>query len=134
MQTNYYSARVPIWLDEISEPAVWASEFLAPEAREVLTVIGAFVLCFRKPVDEAGLSGIRELLESVARVVKEGCGYAWDGVCLAVAMPQSNTPFLEKSTDDWSDLCQDSGFEFVDFEQKGRNEYSGGFVLCLLPG
>jgi hypothetical protein len=123
---------VPIWLDEISEPAVWAGEFLAPEAREVLTVIGAFVVCFRKPVDEAALSGVRSLLESVARVVKEGCGYSWDGVCVAVAMPQSSTPYLDKSLDDWTDLCQDFGFEFVNFEAKGRNEYSGRFGLCLV--
>lgn len=131
LQTSYYHARVPIWLDEISEPGVWAGEFLAPEAREVLTVIGAFVVCFRKPVDEGALSEVRALLESVARVVKEGCGYAWDGVCVAVAMPQSSTPCLERSGDDWTDLCQDYGFEFVDFEGRGRNEYSGGFCLFV---
>lgn len=27
---------------------------------------------------------VKELLESVGEVVKEGCGYSWDGVCLAV--------------------------------------------------
>jgi hypothetical protein len=40
-------------------------------------------------------------------------------------MPQSKTPYLEKSFDEWEELCQDLGFEFVDFESKGRNEYSG---------
>lgn len=104
---------------------MWSSEFLAPEAKEVLTALGAFVVCFRKPVNEAGLSEVKHLLEHVAEVVKEGCGYSWDGVCLAVAMPQSLTPHLEKSFNDWEDLCQEFGFEFVDFESKGRNEYSG---------
>ncbi|RAL59798.1 hypothetical protein DID88_000427 [Monilinia fructigena] len=97
IKTNYYTSRVPIWLDEIHEPEIWSKEFLAPEAREVLTVLGAFI---------------------------EGCGYTWDGVCLAVAMPQSTTPYLEKSFDEWEELCQEHGFEFVDFESKGRNEYS----------
>jgi hypothetical protein len=91
----------------------------------VLTVIGAFVVCFRKPVDEPGLGVVKQLLGKVAEVVKEGCGYAWDGACLAVAMPQSSTPYIEKSADDWGDLCNDFGFEFIDFEAKGRNEYSG---------
>ncbi|KAJ8069491.1 hypothetical protein OCU04_003144 [Sclerotinia nivalis] len=124
IKTNYYTASVPIWLDEIHEPEIWCKEFLAPEAREVLTVLGAFIVCFRKPIDEAELQAFKILLESVAEVVKEGCGYTWDGVCLAVAMPQSTTPCLEKKFDEWEDLCQEHGFEFVDFESKGRNEYA----------
>jgi hypothetical protein len=52
-------------------------------------------------------------------------GYAWDGACLAVAMPQSTTPNLQKSTDEWEDLCRESGFEYIDSEAKGRNEYGG---------
>jgi hypothetical protein len=88
-------------------------------------VLGAFLVCFRKPVDEAALKNVKELLENVAEVVKDGCGYSWDGVCLAVAMPQSSTPYVEKSFDEWEELCQDFGFEFVDFESKGRNEFAG---------
>ena len=70
-------------------------------------------------------------MESVAEVVKEGCGYTWDGVCLAVAMPQSTTPYLEKSFDEWEELCQEHGFEFIDFESKGRNEYSGKVTMTM---
>ncbi|KAF5877147.1 putative alpha and gamma adaptin binding protein p34 protein [Botrytis fragariae] len=131
IKTNYYTASVPIWLDEIHEPEIWCKEFLAPEAREVLTVLGAFIVCFRKPVDEAELQAFKVLLESVAEVVKEGCGYTWDGVCLAVAMPQSTTPYLEKSFDEWEELCQEHGFEFIDFESKGRNEYSGKVTIPM---
>jgi len=68
---------------------------------------------------------VKEMLENVGEVVKEGCGLMWDGVCLAVAMPQSVTPYLDKSFDEWEEICQEAGFEFVDFESKGRNEYSG---------
>ncbi|KAF7871959.1 uncharacterized protein EAF02_009064 [Botrytis sinoallii] len=125
IKTNYYTASVPIWLDEIHEPEIWCKEFLAPEAREVLTVLGAFIVCFRKPVDEAELQAFKVLLEGVAEVVKEGCGYTWDGVCLAVAMPQSTTPYLEKSFDEWEELCQEHGFEFIDFESKGRMKPMG---------
>jgi hypothetical protein len=127
IKTSYYEASIPIWLDEISEPQTWSAEFLAPEAREVLTALGAFIVCFRKPIDNTSLENIKTLLEHVSEVVKEGCGYSWDGVCLAVAMPQSTTPFLEKSFDEWEELCQDFGFEFVDFESKGRNEFSGKY-------
>jgi hypothetical protein len=125
LKTAYYTATIPIWVDEVTSPTTWTSEFLAPEAKEVLTALGAFIVCFRKPINEAGLKDVKELLEGVGEVVKEGCGMTWDGVCLAVAMPQSVTPYLEKSFDEWEELCQEFGFEFVDFESKGRNQYSG---------
>jgi hypothetical protein len=128
IKTAYYKAEIPIWLDEVTDPKAWSSEFLKPEAREVLTVIGAFIVCFRWPIDEAGLKAVKFLLENVREVVKEGCGYGWDGVCLAVAMPQSTTPYLEKSFEEWEGICQDSGFEFIDFVKKGRNEFSGKSV------
>ncbi|KAG4426326.1 hypothetical protein IFR04_000509 [Cadophora malorum] len=124
VKTGYYTATIPIWLDEISHASVWSADFLAPEAREVLTVLGAFIVCFRKPINEEGLKEVKDLMEGVAEVVKEGCGLMWDGVCLAVGMPQSTTPYLEKTFDEWEELCQEYGFEFVDFESKGRNEYS----------
>lgn len=61
--------------------------------------------------------------------MKEGCGYSWDGVALAVAMPQSTTPYLEMKDEEWEDVCQEFGFEYVDFEKRGSNEFSGISVL-----
>jgi hypothetical protein len=51
LKTTYYSATIPIWIDEINSAPEWRDEFLRPEAKEVLSVLGAVVLCFRKPVD-----------------------------------------------------------------------------------
>lgn len=93
------------------------------------------MVCFRKPIDQTGLGRVKDLLAGVGRVVKDGCGLSWDGVCVAVAMPQSVAPKMEMSSDEWGDVCQDHGFEFVDFEEKGRNEYSGklsDFIFHLL--
>lgn len=123
VKTAYYTTTIPIWLDEVDQPAVWSREFLAPEAREVLSVLGAFVICFRKPVSQNELAEIEALIEHTSKVCKEGCGLAWDGVCIAVAMPQSNTPHLQKSNEEWEELCMQFGFEYVDFETKGRNEF-----------
>lgn len=92
--------------------------------------LGAFVVCFRKPVDAAELLKAGELLAEVQRVV-EGCGFGWDGVCLAVAMPQSRTPFLVRSEGEWEDWGREWGFEVVDFEGRGRNEFSG-MCFCVL--
>lgn len=47
----------------------------------------------------------------------------------ATGMPQSQTPFLEMSSEAWEDVCQDYGFEWVDFESKGRNEFAGEFSI-----
>ena len=58
-------------------------------------------------------------------------------------MPQSQTPFLAMSSETWEDICQDHGFEWVDSEAKGRNEFAGkvfsslshrrGYFLSLRP-
>ena len=62
---------------------------------------------------------------AVAEVVKKGCGHGWDGVCLAVAMPQSVTPHLPLGMEEGEELCREAGFEYVEAEAKGRNEYGG---------
>ena len=61
-----------------------------------------------------------------------GCGVAWDGACLAVAMPQTQTPYLDLSFDAWEDLARSKGFEYVDSEARGRNEYGGAFPFSRL--
>ena len=72
IKTAYYTATVPVWLDEITSPSSWSSDFLLSEAKEVLSVLGAFIVCFRKPIDEAALEEIKSLLENVSSVVKDG--------------------------------------------------------------
>ena len=39
------------------------------------------------------------------------------------ATRQSTTPHLGMSNEDWEDICQDHGFEYIDFELTGKNEY-----------
>ncbi|KAG9240171.1 hypothetical protein BJ878DRAFT_430866 [Calycina marina] len=124
LKTAYFTASISIWLDEIDDAGIWAAEFLAPEAKEVLAVLGAYIVCFRRPVDNEALDKVRELLTAVQNVVN-GSGYGWDGVCLAIAMPQSIVPALEMGAEEWDDLCTKYGFEFVDSEATGKNQYSG---------
>ena len=123
LSTSYYSAKIPIWLDEIVDVAAWREEFTKPEAKEVVTALGAWVYCFRKPVTAEDLKAIEAVMKAIAEVIKTGCGYSWDGQCLAVATSQSTTPNLQKSFEDWEELCREHNFEFVDAEAKGRNEF-----------
>lgn len=101
----------------------WRTEFSKPEAKEVVTVVGAWIYCFKKPVTEAELATIKDTMQAVAKVIEAACGFSDDQVRLAVAMPQSTTPYLEKSAEDWDDLCMEYGFEFVDSEAKGKNQF-----------
>lgn len=57
LKTTYYTVDIPIWIDEIEpvKEAEWAAGYLNNEAKEVLKVLGGFILTFRKPQDEAGL-------------------------------------------------------------------------------
>ncbi|PVH95293.1 hypothetical protein DM02DRAFT_617992 [Periconia macrospinosa] len=123
LETKYYTAKLPIWLDEIPNVSEWRAEFIKPEAREVITVLGAWVFCFRKPVTTVEVDTVKETLQAIADVIEKACGFGGDQICLAVAMPQSTTPYLEKSAEEWDELCMEYGFEFVDSEAKGKNEF-----------
>ncbi|MCJ1363594.1 hypothetical protein MMC16_002701 [Acarospora aff. strigata] len=123
IETAYYTASVPIWIDEIVDAEAWKNEFLKPEAKEVLEVVGAVVLCFKRAVDEEDLGRIKSTLEAVSTVVRKGCRYGWDGVCLAVSMPQSVTPHLPLEFEEAEELCREAGFEYIEGDAKGRNEF-----------
>ncbi|KAI9791575.1 MAG: hypothetical protein M1833_001496 [Piccolia ochrophora] len=125
IKTSYYHASVPIWIDEVPDPTAWKNDFLSDEAKEVVDVLGAMVVGFRKPIDPKALDGVKALLDAASAVATHGCGPGWDGVLLAVAMPQSTTPILSVSFEEWEDLCQDLGFEYVDVEMTGRNQFGG---------
>ncbi|KAJ5368719.1 uncharacterized protein N7496_008479 [Penicillium cataractarum] len=66
LDTKYYSAEIPLWVDEIplttetpapaaadptntSEPGQWRTEFLSEEAEIVRDAVGALVVCVRSP-------------------------------------------------------------------------------------
>jgi hypothetical protein len=174
LKTAYYTATIPIWLDEIplfplaqdvesikspdktptasgtvvgngsrSSPAAdWATEFLQPEAKEVLAALGALVVCFRKPSSASEQLGIGSLIEEVGRVVREGLNGGstyggWEGICVAVGMKRGVLGWVsdgvegeegrEMTAEEWDGVCTEFGFEYVDGEDSrgGRNEYGG---------
>jgi len=119
---------VPVWIDTIepSSPSAWSSDFLAPDAAEVLQALGAYILCFRKPVDEGEYERCRGMMEEVARVVRSAERRGWDGVCLVVLMRQETVPRLEVGMERWEELGMEGGWEVVDVEARGRNEFGEG--------
>lgn len=96
------------------------------EAREVVSVVGAWIYCFKRPLGEKDIKSLQSALRAISAVIERGGGYGWEGTRLAVATPQSTTPYLEKSFEEWDHLCGEYGFEYADLEAKGRNEFGGG--------
>ncbi|KAK2602577.1 hypothetical protein N8I77_009095 [Diaporthe amygdali] len=110
LQTAYYTATVPIWLDLITTASEWAASFLSTEAKEVLEVLGGVVVVF--PVSSStSASQHKDLIREVGRVVKEGLGgWEWDGVGLGIGIGE--VPHLD-DLDMWDEVCGDAGLEFV---------------------
>ncbi|KAF2762613.1 hypothetical protein EJ05DRAFT_7625 [Pseudovirgaria hyperparasitica] len=129
LKTPYYTAAIPIWIDELASLPAWTAEFLAPEACAVVSALGAWIFCFRRPLPGANVGSpehidtVKDSMRAVQAVIKEACGDEWDGVCLAVAMPQTTVPYVEMETDEWEYTCREFGFEYVDSEAKEKNEF-----------
>lgn len=60
-----------------------------------------------------------------------GGGEEEDNIFLAVAMPQSITPYIQKDFEEWEDIMREYGAEYIDFEMKGRNEFGGLYSFFL---
>lgn len=130
LNTPYYNATIPIWVDEIPDVDTWRTEFLKEEAGEVVSAVGGWIFCFRQPLSSLDLDFVRDALEAISEVVDRHVGFDSESVRLAVAMPQSMTPHLEKSYEEWDEICGNYRFEYVDFMAKGKNQFGGqsGFV------
>lgn len=121
VKTAYYSARVPVWIDEISEPEEWKTEFMKPEAEEVVDAVGAWVYLFRLPRDWK----VEETMRALQEVVEVHAGYGADNVMLAVAMPANKDAgtVSEGVREQLDDMAIQYGFEFVEYGATGKNEF-----------
>ncbi|KAK1811123.1 small nuclear ribonucleoprotein Sm D3 [Friedmanniomyces endolithicus] len=125
-KTPYYTARVPLWPDEIADSAQWRDDFLKPEAKEVVEAIGAYVYCFRVPQNGEIGKEVEDVMQAIQAITEEHAGYGADTIMLAVALPHgkgSRDDAVEVKRDDWDDVCLQYGFEFVEYAAKGTNEY-----------
>ncbi|KAL9610040.1 MAG: hypothetical protein Q9167_005225 [Letrouitia subvulpina] len=144
--TPYYSASIPIWHETLpTSPTAleeWKTEWLHPDASEVVQSIGAWVVAFRKPAaaktgdgdGSGGLDAIQRLLKTVSDVVahhrsKEGSSsYAvsagMEPCFVALGMAQSLSPRLEFADEEWEDMFREcGGWEWINSEAQGKNSF-----------
>lgn len=98
-------------------------EFEKEEAKEVIEAVGAWIYIFRKPITASDVEGIKEAMTAIKGIIEKACGEYWEGCCLAVGTRQSVTTSLKLEGEAWEDFCRETGFEYVDAEGKGKNEY-----------
>ncbi|KAL8759920.1 MAG: hypothetical protein Q9184_003480 [Pyrenodesmia sp. 2 TL-2023] len=138
LRTLYYSTTIPIWHDTITSLPSWENEWLAPEAKEVIQSIGAWVVVVQKPPaaaaqgdDNTNLESIRATLTTLHRVLshhQQSSSYTStsteEPLLLAIGMPQPLRPLLAMSDEEWEYLCREcGGWEWIDSEAAGKNEF-----------
>ncbi|KAK9323389.1 hypothetical protein V1517DRAFT_320621 [Lipomyces orientalis] len=131
----------------------WATSFSSADAHEVVSALGAIIFTFRKPETGEEYADVKSKVEREVGIIHdtlishyksrnaEGQEVEdefddlidWDGICLGVAIPPATTKTLssddkdkvsiELDPEEWETLLQPFGFEFVDIEQTGRNDY-----------
>lgn len=138
--THYYSATVPVWHDifplSASEIRQWEEEWRGEEAGEVVRAVGAWVVVFRKAVQDDGtavregevtLTKLRTLLTTISNLLAHHASttssyvFTPEPLLLAVGMHQPLNPRLELSAEEWENLCQEcGGWEWIDGEVDGE--------------
>ncbi|KAI5240131.1 hypothetical protein E4T43_06260 [Aureobasidium subglaciale] len=125
LKTAYYTAAIPIWIDEIGDVEAWTAEFLKPEAQEVVQALGGWIYCFNNGKKEDGdevtiPAEVEKTIKAVSDVVERACGMMWDGTRLAIDLTPSNK---DKATVVVEEQCLDLGFEYIHVDAEGKNEY-----------
>ncbi|PPJ57095.1 hypothetical protein CBER1_00461 [Cercospora berteroae] len=123
-ETAYYKANVPIWIDEVPDLRSWKTEFLKPEAKEVVDEVGAWVYCFQRQADGKISTQVEEALKGIKEVVDQH-SLVLDTTLLAVAKPHGKQAVSSATAnqEEQEDLCMQYGFEYVDYGATGKNEY-----------
>ena len=116
---------MPVWIDEIADVEAWKTEFLKPEAKEVVEALGAWVYCFRTPKNPAEREQIEEAMKAIQEVSEEHSGYGGDALMLAVALSGTASASMGEGMEqsEWEDICMEQGFEYIDFSAHGMNEF-----------
>ena len=122
LNTRYYRATVPIWIDEAPDLPVWRGDFLSPDASDVVKAVGAWIVVFEKT--KMGWESARALMGAIKEAVATAYGGedVWDGCLLCVGMPakhdaiQQHEGALSTIYEEWEDDAFDLGFELVDGE------------------
>lgn len=124
VKTAYYTAKVPIWVDEIPDIEEWREEFMKAEAKEVVEAVGAWIYCFHVSQSEAADGSVEEAMKAIQAVVEEHVGYGSDTVMLAVAASRARdkTGMAEEEKGRLEDVSIQCGFELVDYAAQGQNE------------
>ncbi|KAI5250670.1 hypothetical protein E4T42_04854 [Aureobasidium subglaciale] len=125
LKTAYYTAAIPLWIDEIGDVEAWTAEFLKPEAKEVVQALGGWIYCFengkKEDGDEVTISEeVEKTMKAVSDVVERACGMMWDGTRLAIDLTPTNK---DKTTVVVEEQCLDLGFEYIHIDAEGKNEY-----------
>ncbi|KAF2156648.1 hypothetical protein K461DRAFT_289045 [Myriangium duriaei CBS 260.36] len=129
LKTKYYSANVPVWIDEIVNVATWKDEFSQPEASEVIEAVGGWIYCFDKsaasPHENHATDDTKAAIEAIDSVIQKACGYSWDGLKLVVALsPAGKNPAATTyQNEELDDFAVDHGFELVDADTAGKDDF-----------
>ncbi|KAF2162142.1 hypothetical protein M409DRAFT_27525 [Zasmidium cellare ATCC 36951] len=124
VQTQYYTAKVPIWVDEVPDIESWKTEFLKDEAKEVVDAVGAWIFCFETPKDGTISEDVESAMKGIQEVVERHGTFGSEVVFLAVAKPKGKPEKGGKTVqEEQEDKCMEYGFEYIRYGATGKNEF-----------
>ncbi|KAK4505578.1 hypothetical protein PRZ48_003541 [Zasmidium cellare] len=126
VQTQYYTAKVPIWVDEVPDIESWKAEFLKAEAKEVVDAVGAWIFCFEPQKDGMIISEeVGNAMKGIQEVVERHGTFGSEVVFLAVAKAGvgKKEVAVGQGQEEQEDKCMEYGFEYICYGAEGKNEF-----------
>ncbi|KAG5513697.1 hypothetical protein PMAC_000735 [Pneumocystis sp. 'macacae'] len=129
--TKYYKTVVDIWVDEFLDDEIdsWVKTYLSEEAALVRKALGAIVIVFRETEKRPFYEHVLRQVKKVKQIV-EACDPSWDGILLAVKMPEKDSLNAISSNhidyDTLSSACLNENFEYVDLTCQSTKQSKEG--------
>ncbi|KAK6198928.1 increased recombination centers protein 6 [Scheffersomyces amazonensis] len=136
VSTKYYSVNLNILVDEYPEIRneqeeeysvehklrslkKWKDEFLSDECSELRDVLDGFIYCIS--LDDNTINDISDSIEIINEIRNGIVGDRdWNGF---IAIVGTSTKDKNDLNEDVEDLVILNGYEYIDFDKSGRNEY-----------
>ena len=110
ISNKYYSATIPVWIDDLQDLDGWLEGFMSDEATEVRDEIACYMLVVQTPCSRERYEHVLSMMKAINKVIGLG---TQEATSMLILMPNPHTSSFCPTHDEWEDACMDLDFDFA---------------------